>query len=427
MQQRNQLQAYARLAASLLAVLTLAATNPIESAATSTLPIRQVEQEAKTFLPLISNASGSPVAPPPPPQPTATTPVPTPSTTPVSPTLDVVAARDFLNTIGSNGMLVMYEGRIVYEAYLRGYDGTTPKPIASGTKSFSCALVAAAEADGLLRLDELAADALPQWTPGGSAPQSSAKAKIRVRDLLSLSAGLANDGAAGGGLNTVDSYQQAINAPSRFEPGVAAIYTPNSFQALAASFERKTGGQFDAQGVLSGGRDPLVYLTQRVFDPMGLKVGDWQRDINGKPNFGGGAALTAREWAKYGELMRTDGVFDGKRIMPAGLLQRCITYHNAAFLGYGLSWWLNRDVGTSYQPQQDSVDVVQALDWQRGGRFAPSAPDDMYMAAGFGGYRLYVIPSRSVVAVRMGGREPRDPAISADDRFIGLLLGTQTR
>ena len=47
------------------------------------------------------------------------------------------------------------------------------------------------------------------------------------------------------------------------------------------------------------------------------------------------------------------------------------------------------------------------------------------MAAGFGGYRLYVIPSLRLVAVRMGGRDPADPAVSADDRFLGLLIGTQ--
>jgi CubicO group peptidase (beta-lactamase class C family) len=69
--------------------------------------------------------------------------------------------------------------------------------------------------------------------------------------------------------------------------------------------------------------------------------------------------------------------------------------------------------------------VLHALGWPTGGRLAPSVPPDMFIAAGFGGYRLYMIPSRRLVVVRIGGREPGDSGVSADDRYLGLLLGTQ--
>lgn len=350
-----------------------------------------------------------------------TTPTPPPS----SSTLNFAAAADFLRSIGSAGMVVLQDGRLVHEAYMNGWNGTTAKPIASGTKSFTCALVAAAEADGLLTPDLQAASRIPAWASGGSAPQAASKSKILLKDLLSISAGLRASGVSGGALNNVDSYAQAVAAPSVFDPGVAAIYTPNSFQAVAAIFELSTGGSYNPQGVVSGGTDPLEYLTRRVLDPIGLAVGSWQRDLNGKPNFGGGASLTAREWAKFGQLMLDDGAWNGVQLLPAGLLSRCAAYRTDAFWGYGLSWWLNREVGSTYQPGQDSVDVTRALGWSTGGRLAPSVPADMYMAAGFGGYRLYVIPSLRLVAVRMGGRDPADPAVSADDRFLGLLIGTQ--
>ncbi len=348
-----------------------------------------------------------------------TTPPPTAST------LNFTAATDFLKSIGSAGTVVLQDGRVVYEAYLNGYDGQTPKAIASGTKSFSCALAAAAEADGLMTLDLLASNRIAAWTAGGSAPQPASKAKIRLQDLLSISAGLKASGVSGSALNNVDSYAQAVASPSAFDPGVAAIYTPNNFQAVAALFELSSGGSYNAQGVVTGGQDPLDYLKRRVFDRMGLTLGDWQRDLNGKPNFGGGASLTAREWAKYGQLMLNDGAWGGVQVLPTGLLSRCATYRTDAFWGYGLSWWLNREVGATYQPGQDSVDVTKSLGWASGGRLAPSVPADMYMAAGFGGYRLYVIPSLRLVAVRMGGRDPSDATVSADDRFLGLLIGTQ--
>lgn len=351
----------------------------------------------------------------------ATTPTPPPATS----ALNFTAATDFLKSIGSLGTVVLQDGRLVYEAYLNGYDGVAPKAIASGTKSFSCALAAAAQADGLMAPDLLASSWISAWTAGGSAPQPASKAKIRLQDLLSISAGLKASGVSGSALNNVDSYAQAIASPSAFDPGVAAIYTPNNFQAVAALFELSTGGSYNAQGVVTGGQDPLDYLKRRVFDRIGLTVGDWQRDLNGKPNFGGGASLTSREWAKYGQLMLSDGVWNGVQVLPPGLLSRCTTYRTDAFWGYGLSWWLNREVGATYQPGRDSVDVTKSLGWATGGRLAPSVPADMYMAAGFGGYRLYVIPSLRLVAVRMGGRDPSDAEVSADDRFLGLLIGSQ--
>ncbi|MFN7693215.1 MAG: serine hydrolase domain-containing protein [Burkholderiales bacterium] len=351
--------------------------------------------------------------------------VTTPTPPPPSSTLNFSAAADFLKSIGSSGTVVMQDGRLVFEAYMNGYDGQSPKAIASGTKSFSCALSAAAEADGLMTPSLLASTVMPAWAAGGSAPQPASKSKIRLQDLLSLSAGLRASGVSGSALNNVDSYAQAVASPSAFDPGVAAIYTPNNFQAVAALFELSTGGRYNAQGVIAGGRDPLEYLKSRVLDRIGLVLGEWQRDLNGKPNFGGGASLTARDWAKFGQLMLNDGAWSGVQVLPPRLLSRCASYRTDAFWGYGMAWWLNREVGATYQPRQDSVDVTKSLGWATGGRLAPSVPADMYMAAGFGGYRLYVIPSLRLVAVRMGGRDPSDATVSADDRFLGLLIGSQ--
>ena len=58
-----------------------------------------------------------------------------------------------------------------------------------------------------------------------------------------------------------------------------------------------------------------------------------------------------------------------------------------------------------------------AASWQAGGRAAPSAPEDMYLAAGAGEMRLYVVPSQDLVIVRMAGPEE-------EDRFFQLLYGT---
>jgi CubicO group peptidase (beta-lactamase class C family) len=340
-----------------------------------------------------------------------------------SPTLNVSAAATYAQSVGSAGILVMQNGNVVADTFFGFNTKNTVKPIASGTKSFSCAIEAAAEAQSLMSIEDLVSTRVPSWASGGSAPQSALKSQARVKDLLSISAGLAASGSSGGGLDNVDTYAQALSAPSLYAPGVAAIYTPNEFQAFGAYFELATGGSFSGTDIV-GGNDPVDFLTQTVFAPIGLTVGAWSRDIKNKPNLAGGASLSAAQWIKFGQLILNDGEWNGTQVLPRGLLKRCSDYATPAFLGYGLSFWLNRDVGTTYQANEDSVNIVRGLGWPTGGRFAPAAPADMFMAAGFGGYRMYVIPSLQIIAVRTGGAESSDPNISVDNEFLGRLLGT---
>jgi len=301
-------------------------------------------------------------------------------------------------------VVIIHEGRLVLEQYANGGSASRGEPLASGTKSFTCALMAAAEDDGFLAADDLASAYVPQWRVGGSAPQADVKAQIRIRDLLSISSGLANSGVLGPALNLVDSYAQALSAPSVYPPGTQAIYTPNNAQAISAIFELATGGRFDNAGVIRGGRDGVSYLQQRVFDAIGIAPTEWLRDVNGKPNFGGGAAFTAKDWALFGQFSAQLGEWQGRQIISRARMSRCFTYATNAFLGYGFGWWLNRSVGTSFS----SEDVIPwpaevTARWASGGQIAPSAPADMAIAFGAGNRKLYVSPSARLSLVVIGG------------------------
>lgn len=290
-----------------------------------------------------------------------------------------------------------------------------PEQLASGTKSFTCLLAAAAEDDGLLRLDERVGETLPPWRTGGAAPQNAWKQQIRGTDLIALTAGLTSSGSFGGELNSIDTYDQAIFQTSRAAPDTATIYGPNGFQAFSAWFELKTGGTYNADGTVTGGRDGVAYLRDRVFSRIGLTVADWRRDIRGKPNFGGGAVMTARDWLRFGQLMEQNGVWAGEQVVSAARLERCATYRSGAFQGYGLGFWLNRHVGDSYVRGRDLLPQAGdvAASWEAGGRMVPSAPADMYAAAGAGPTQLYIIPSQDLVIARIGGSEEEDPFFHA--------------
>lgn len=359
--------------------------------------------------------------PPPAPQP-APPPAPPPPPPPAVPDPQTLASKavGYALESGARAVVIRAASGILAEGYAPSGGPGRGEFLASGTKSFSCPLFLFAEAEGLLAMDQIATSLLPQWRVDGSAPDLNLKASIRLDNLLSMTAGLANEGASGLALNSVDSYAQAIRDRSVEAADRVFGYGPNSFQAALAMFQMATGGVARADGGVDGGRDPLDYLGERLFVPLGIAPTAWLRDARGQPNFGGGAEMTARDWAAFGQFLLDDGRAGGQQILPAGALGRCSSYRNEAFLPYALGFWLNRNAGTSVDAADRApVPADVRSRWETGGRYAPSVPESMFFAWGAGNAKMFILPSHGLVAVKIGGG-------GDDDRFLGILIGSRT-
>lgn len=321
-------------------------------------------------------------------------------------TLAFNSAALYSTSHSGDAVLIVRDGQIVFERYAMAYNRNDLHPLASGTKSFSCSFMLAAERDGYVGRDQKAADVITEWKADPN------KSQATVRQLLSLQSGLSTNPAYSPlEVDTLDTYQLAIEDPAAYAPGAAFIYDPLSFQAFALMFERK-----------SGNLDPVGYLRSKVFAPIGLTGDEWQRDAEDHPQMAGGASMTAPMWARYGQLMLQNGTWQGTRVLPAEGVKDCLTYANPAYLGYGISWWLNRSVGDTYDP---SIDQIPA-DGRAGadGQIAPRAPADMVMAAGTGHQRLYLLPTQGLVVVRLAPLATEEDEWS-DDEFLARLLGTR--
>jgi CubicO group peptidase (beta-lactamase class C family) len=317
-------------------------------------------------------------------------------------------------------MVILPNGQMLVEGYYNGGAETRLELLASGSKSFSCVLAAAAVREQIIPdINVLASSRITSWAPGGSAPNTGFKQQIRVRDLLDLSSGLSAAGASGPGLYSVDSYAQAINVRSSFGPDTHLVYTPNHFQAFLAFFELATGGTLQQDGGVSGGRDPAEFLQTAVLDQIGVAIPEWRRDIVGNPILAGGAFMTARDWARYGQLVLQNGRWNGAQILPAAIMSECRTPQSPSAANiYGLGWWLNLPA-ENFNPDEDSIPLQsgEAERLANGGKFIPTAPDDLFYAWGAGNMKLFIVPSRDLVVVRQGG--------STDDiEFFRLLFSS---
>jgi len=282
-----------------------------------------------------------------------------------------------------DAVLVFRGDRLILEQYQNGYDRRQPHQLASGTKTFSCVLAALGQGDGVLTLDEPVARTVAEFE------SDSLMRRITIRQLLNLTSGLEPD-ASGRRLVIVS------------RPGQRFAYGGTSFTIFGEVMSRKLHGE-----------DLVTYLTRRIFSPLGISVPYWQRDDAGRPYLASGAALSARYWGRFGVLLLERGRINGRQLVPGEALAEC-GRGSAANPGYGLGVWLNTPVPT--EPPPPGVERAGPKDRVI---LAHDLPHDLWLAAGTGGQRLYILPSAGLVVVRFGHNTGPD---YRDDVFLRTLL-----
>ena len=297
-------------------------------------------------------------------------------------------------------MLVMQNRRTVFEHYANGGSASRRWPIFSGTKSFWGVAALAAVHDGLFRLDDVVSDTITEWK------NDPRKSRITIRQLLSQTDGIESASYLQRA-SIRDRNAMAIQLPTLAEPGAAFIYGPSHIQVFSELLRRKLKG-----------RSTIAYFEGHVSNRLGLHRLKYKKDSLGNPLPATGFELTAREWARFGELLLENGHYHRQQIVPAALLREALT-GSQANPSYGLTFWLNAQA-----PNGREADMERMLDlqWQNAQWtnvcICKDAPADMVVALGSHYQRLYVIPSLKVVVVRQGSE-----AKFSDAHFLSLLLG----
>jgi CubicO group peptidase (beta-lactamase class C family) len=279
-------------------------------------------------------------------------------------------------------------------------NGNTPHKIYSGTKAFwNLAALSAAE-DGLLNLDDRVADIVTSWRNN---PQ---KAHATVRQLLDFDSGL----EAQFFLQQTQSGDRdaaAIRARIVAEPGSAFIYGPGALQVFHQVLKQKLHGD-----------SPTHYLEHRVLHRLGLGRQRYLPDGAGNPLLATGWVLTARQWAKLGQVVLANGA----PVISKNSIEQCWR-GSLANRAFSLGWWNNRAApnGREFDFEAMLMPKWRSQNW-RDACLCRDAPNDLIACIGSEGQRLYVIPSLRVVVVRQA-----NGGSFSDAHFLRLLLGRERR
>jgi CubicO group peptidase (beta-lactamase class C family) len=151
------------------------------------------------------------------------------------------------------------------------------------------------------------------------------------------------------------------------------------------------------------------FARENLFDPLGLGPTEWAVGPDGEPFAASGARMSVRDLSRIGELMLHDGKVDGRAVVPADWVSRCITPVISAdeVRRYGYQWFI--------------MDIAfgKAKGW------APGRLERMWMAQGEGGQRLFVIPAlQLVVAFTAGNYGREDQGIPPVRILREVILGS---
>jgi CubicO group peptidase (beta-lactamase class C family) len=268
--------------------------------------------------------------------------------------------------------VVRQRGAFIGEVYQNGFSKGQSWDIESGSKSFNGVLCAALIDDGLIEsFDTKVSTVITEWSSG-----TTQKQNCTLRQLLSLTSGLAP-----GQIGNPPTYESAIGNLMPANDVGTFKYGPAPFCVFGLFVNRLVQPL--------GYTNAVDYLQRRVL-PI-VQFGSWDL-IQGnpeQPHLAGGAHLTIREWARFGEMMCRD-------ITNNELFADLIVPRTAGTDPlYGTTWWLCMDNNRS-----------------------KPIPHGGFAAGGANNQRLIVLPQLNLVVARFGAAD----ATWSDETFLNRLL-----
>lgn len=286
----------------------------------------------------------------------------------------------------TRALVVMKDGKIAAERYAPGYGPDTRFVSWSMAKTVTATMIGVLVGDGLLRLDQPAPE--PRWQRSGDP-----RADITVRHLLQMRSGLEHTEAGdppyeSGEVRMLfldgrdDMARYATEQPPEAEPGAKFEYSSNTTVILADIAARTLTKSMDPDTRRQAVSD---FLHARLFDPLGMKSIALEFDRSGTLIGGSLMHANARDWAKFGELLRHKGSHRGEQLVPRSWVEAMVT-PSPRSPQYGLQTWLNRPV-----PKGEESPL-----------FPDRAPHSMFAMIGHMGQYVIVSPKQGLTIVRLG-------------------------
>jgi len=241
-------------------------------------------------------------------------------------------------------LVVCKDNKIMEQHYYLGTDSNTVHDVRSVTKSVLATLTGIAIDKGFIPSEDTK---IGNYLRAYVSPIDSARANIKIRDVLSMSSGL-----AGNELLNMNEYNTWYNASNQLvyalneqlinEPGQVFNYNSGVCHFMSAIITKTSG------------MSTLDFARQYLFTPLTITDRYWQTDKQGFYNGGAGLQLTPYDMIKIGQLYLNKGTYNGVRVVSEDWITKASSFKIATgnaqpfAQNYGYFWWLGSANGLDY-------------------------------------------------------------------------------
>lgn len=299
-----------------------------------------------------------------------------------------IADKTFATSNGDLGetraLLIVQNGKIVFEKYNKGFDKESRLISWSMAKSLTAALFGIMVKDGKLSLDTPIAD--PHWKSTDKRAKITYSQALRMTDGINwreenYSDPINNDAAImlfGKGREDIVEY--VAKRPMKYKAGEVWNYSSGTTNLIAAGISRAIAPRTIADPY--GKEKMRNFMYERLFRPIGMTETSAEFDANG--NFYGSSLIysTAQDYARFGLLMLRGGKWEDNQIIDQNFVDFMRTPTKAKNADhYGAHFWLS---------PENKKGLLK------------NGPYDSFEAHGHEGQVIMIIPSKDLVIVRLG-------------------------
>jgi hypothetical protein len=236
------------------------------------------------------------------------------------------------------GLLILKDGKIVFEDYELGAKPDTRWISFSMSKSIASTLVGAALRQGLISsLDDPMTRYVPELKGG-------AYDGVTIRNVLQMASGVKWD----------ETYTDP-NSDRRKLLDLQLAHKRGSILAFMSGLSRagvpgsiwhyNTGESFLVGALIeSATHKPLAtYLSETLWSRLGMEQDAtwWIEAPGGMGLAGSGLGATLRDYGRFGVFVQQGGLIDGQQIVPEGWFKEAASPHviGGKSVDYGYFWW----------------------------------------------------------------------------------------
>ena len=314
-----------------------------------------------------------------------------------------VETAEFLARTDTGAVLVIKDGAIQFEQYWRSGGQTQTWLSMSVAKSFISALIGIAIEQGHIRdINDPITDYAPELA-------GSAYDNVAIKDILQMSSGASWNEDYGDPESDINRFARVFalgGSMNKFATTLTREMAPGTYNRYNSTDTQALGMLLTA----ATGRSITEYMIENLWHPMGAEnTGYWLTDADNMEMAFGGLNITARDYAKLGELYRLGGALNGHQIVPADWVSASIVADaphlvpgdNPASdwpLGYGHQWWI------------------------------PEGTTGEFMAIGVYNQFIYIAPEADMVVVKLSANSaygtPEDEGASSEFESIEFFRAT---